>query len=192
MFVRSTRRNTPPPARCLPHDTCEHSAIQSRVTMPSSSPDPLWKPLLLSGVAYTSETVAWQIPQLNMSSGSVRLCTEEESLLSSTGDIAAVRLCCWSHREARLEYPWSRRENCAHSWKPPQAVVAPSSCARTTNLGNLRDAAYASLSKVLREISYEQKNLLDINSSLIYVHPELRESSHRLDKRPARVAATLS
>jgi hypothetical protein len=61
--------------------------------MPSSSPDPLWKPLLLSGVAYTSETVAWQIPQLNMSSGSVGLRTEEDSLLGSTGDIVAMGSC---------------------------------------------------------------------------------------------------
>lgn len=36
--------------------------------MPSSSPEPLWKPWLLSVVAYTSDTVAWQIEQLKTSS----------------------------------------------------------------------------------------------------------------------------
>lgn len=41
----------PPPAKCLPQVTWEHSAIHSLVTTPSSSPDPLWKPLLLSGDA---------------------------------------------------------------------------------------------------------------------------------------------
>jgi hypothetical protein len=37
--------------------------------------------------------VAWQSPQLKMTSGSVKLCVDEESLVGSTGAIAMMRPC---------------------------------------------------------------------------------------------------
>ncbi len=57
-------KDVPPPLRCFEHVTCEHDEIHIFVTMPSEPPLPLWKPWLLSWVAYTSEGVAWQMLQL--------------------------------------------------------------------------------------------------------------------------------
>ena len=54
--------------------------------MPSSSPDPLWKPRLLSRFAYSSDGVAWHDPQLNTISGN----DTSPSLASLAMSVAAI------------------------------------------------------------------------------------------------------
>lgn len=56
--------------------------------MPSSSPDPLWKPRLLSRFAYSADGVAWQDPQLNTISGN----ETSPSLTSLAMSVAAIAM----------------------------------------------------------------------------------------------------